>query len=237
MSTPRGTMQWTVLAMGLKNGGAIFQRMMEWVLRDIPFVSVYVDDVIVGSTGTTEDELLQVHAANLRVDLQRLAEHELAVDPKKAKLFMREVEFCGHLLYKGRRKPSPGKLVAVQKWELPRTVSQLRGFLGLANYYSSYVPQFARIAAPLMAKLQLNRVDGRKGSTKPLTWKKVEEQAFVDLKEALCESLELFRVDPGRPFVLRAEASDRAVGAVLEQRVMVTNLFPWLFLAQNWGNN
>ena len=85
MSTPRGTMQWTVLAMGLKNGGAIFQRMMEWVLRDIPFVSVYVDDVIVGSTGTTEDELLQVHAANLGVVLQRLAEHELAVDPKNAK--------------------------------------------------------------------------------------------------------------------------------------------------------
>ena len=150
--------------------------------------------------------------------LERLKEYGLAADPKKAKLFVREVEFCGHILYAGRRRPAPGKLVALQNWELPKTVTQLRGFLGLANYYSSYVPEFARIAAPLMSKLQLNREDGRKGSTKPLTWKQAEEQAFLQLKSSLCEGFELFRVDPDRPFTLRADASDRAVGAVLEQR-------------------
>ena len=48
MSTPHGTKQWTVLVMGLKNGGAIFQRMMEWVLKGLEGVNVYVDDVIVG---------------------------------------------------------------------------------------------------------------------------------------------------------------------------------------------
>ncbi len=51
LSTPRGTKQWTMLAMGLKNAGTIFQRMMEWVMRDLPGVNVYIDDVIVGSTG------------------------------------------------------------------------------------------------------------------------------------------------------------------------------------------
>ena len=66
MSTPRGTKQWTVLAMGLKNAGAIFQRMMEWVLRDLPGVNVYIDDVIVGSTGNTPEELLANHERDLR---------------------------------------------------------------------------------------------------------------------------------------------------------------------------
>ena len=56
MSTPRGTKQWTVLVMGLKNAGAIFQRMMEWVLQGMENVDVYIDDVIVGSSGDSMEE-------------------------------------------------------------------------------------------------------------------------------------------------------------------------------------
>ncbi len=70
MSTPRGTKQWTVLAMCLKNAGAIFQRMMEWVLRDLPGVNVYIDDVIVGSTGNTPEELLANHERDLRAVME-----------------------------------------------------------------------------------------------------------------------------------------------------------------------
>ena len=51
MSTPRGVMRWKVLVMGLKNGNAIFQRVMEYVLRDHPYSDLYVDDVTVGSKG------------------------------------------------------------------------------------------------------------------------------------------------------------------------------------------
>ena len=56
-STPRGTLQWTVQVMGLKNAGTQFQRMMEWVLRDMDGVDVYIDDVIIGSTGETSEEI------------------------------------------------------------------------------------------------------------------------------------------------------------------------------------
>ena len=217
MSTPRGPKQWTVLVMGLKNGGAIFQRVMEWVLRDLPCADVYIDDVIVGSEGKDQAELLANHARDLRLVLERLAENSLRVDPAKAKMFVQEVEFCGHLLREGRRSPAPGKLLSIQKWELPRTVTQLRGFLGLTNYYSGYVPHYAELAAPLLAKLQLNRIDGKKGSKKPVIWSPEEAEAFEHLKTALAERLELFRVEPDKPFVLRADASDKAVGAVLEQ--------------------
>jgi hypothetical protein len=74
------------------------------------------------------------------------------VDPENANMFMGEVEFCGHNLREGRRSPAPGKLLSIQKWDLPGTVTALRVFLGLTNYYSSYVQNYAALAAPLMVK-------------------------------------------------------------------------------------
>jgi hypothetical protein len=217
MATPKGIFQWKVLVMGLKNGGAIFQRTMEWVLQGLEGVSVYIDDVIVGSTGANHEECLRNHDMDVRKVLERLKEHQLIVDPRKMTLFTDKVEFCGQILQEGRREPAPGKLLALQKWELPRTVTQLRGFLGLANYYSSYIPHYADFAGPLMGKLQLNREDGKKGSTKPIVWTAADKEAFEGLKRVMAQELGLFRVDPDQPFVMRCDASDKAIGAVLEQ--------------------
>jgi hypothetical protein len=146
--------------MGLKNAGAQFQRMMEWVLRDLDQADPYIDDILVGSTGATEEEVLENHERDLRQVLETLAEHKIFVDPRKSHLFLREVEFCGHVLREGRRSPAPGKLRAIQKWERPRTISQMRGFLGLTNYYSGYVRGYANLAAPLMDTLKVGREDG-----------------------------------------------------------------------------
>ena len=102
-------------------------------------------------------------------------------------MFVEEVEFCGHVMREGRRWSSPGKLLSIQKWPCPQTVTQLRGFLGLTNYYSCYVQGYAELAAPLTAKLRLNRLEGRKGSREEITWKKEDVEAFDILKEALCQ--------------------------------------------------
>ena len=91
--------------------------------------------------------------------LNLLKEHQLIVDPKKSHLFMKEVEFCGHILREGRRSPAPGKFMAIQKWERPKTITQLRGFLGLTNYYSCYVEGYAGKAAQLMDLLKVGRED------------------------------------------------------------------------------
>jgi hypothetical protein len=217
MSTPNGTCQWKVLVMGLKNGNAMFQRMMEWVLKDHPTADPYVDDIIIGSQGSTEAELMRNHERDVRAVLHTLKVAKLVVDPQKAKLFMREVEFCGHILREGTRSPAPGKLLSIQKWELPRTITELRGFLGLTNYYSSYVKNYSTLASPLMGKLQVGRIDGKKGSTKPVDWDDQTREAFEVLKKALAEGLEVFRLEPDQPFVLKTDASDFAIGAVLEQ--------------------
>ena len=96
-------------------------------------------------------------------------------------------------------------------------MTELRGFLGLCNYFSEYVPHYAEFAGPLSEKLKVGREDGKKGSKKPIAWDPASIQAFETLKGKLAQELELFQLDPDRPFVMRCDASDFAIGAVLEQ--------------------
>ena len=71
MSTPMGTKQWKVLVMGLKNSGAIFQRVMEFVLDGLDCCHVYIDDIIIGSSGSTPAEAIENHKRDIRLVLER----------------------------------------------------------------------------------------------------------------------------------------------------------------------
>ncbi len=104
-------------------------------MRDIDNADPYVDGIIIGSTGKTWKEVLVNHQQVVRMVLETLKEHVLILDPRKANMFMKEVEFCGHILRERMRSPAPGKLLSIQKWELPQTLTEVRGFLGVTNYY------------------------------------------------------------------------------------------------------
>ena len=216
--TPFGVYQWKVNVMGLKNAPQQFQRMMDWVLVPVSDVAVaYMDDILVGTVVENGGDLIAQHEKDICRVLDRLAEQKLVVDPKKCTLFTREVEFCGHVLSNGTRRPMPKKLNAIQNWEAPRNVTQLRAFLGFTNYYANYIPGYATLAAPLQEKLKVPRGEGKKGSTKPIQWTENDDKIFENLKAVMCQQLSLNRIDPDRPFVLRTDASKYAVGAVLEQ--------------------
>ncbi len=119
----------------------------------------------------------------------------------------------------GGTKTRPGKLRAIEKWEVPRTVTALRAFLGFTNYYSSYIKEYANIVARLMEKLKVPRDVGKKGSKAVIEWEDADLEAFEAIKKVLCENLLLQRVNPDKPFVLRVDASKYAVGAALEQLI------------------
>ena len=108
-------------------------------------------------------------------------------------------------------------MAAVQLWEPPTTITALRAFLGLCNYYSGYVRMYADLAAPLQEKLKLPKEQTKAGSKTRVTWTPAELEAFKRLKNALAENLELQHLDTSKPFILRTDASDFAIGAVLEQ--------------------
>ena len=220
MSTPLGPMQWKVVPMGAKNGNAAFQRMMEDLLGPVgDCADPFVDDIIIesGTEDMTEDELIEAHEKDLRRVLSELDKQNMVCKPTKASLFVKEVEFAGNVVGHGQRRPMPGKLPSLHHWEKPQTISELRSFMGFCNYYSGYVRMYAELSGPLHKMLQVGKFDGRKGSKKKLAWTPEAEDAFSRLKERLLGQLGLFLVDPDKGFVLRTDASDYAVGAVLEQ--------------------
>ena len=179
----------------------------------------FVDDIIIGS-GTenmTEDELIEAHEKDLRRVLSELDKHNMVCKPTKASLFVKEVEFAGHVVGHGQRRLMPGKLVSLHHWEKPQTISELRSFMGFCNYYSGYVRMYAELSGPLHKMLQVGKFDGRKGSKKKLAWTPEAKDAFSRLKERLLGQLGLFLVDPDKGFVLRTDTSDYAVRPVLEQ--------------------
>ena len=122
--------QWRVLPMGIKNGPAIFQRVMDHVLQGLDCADVYIDDIIIGSSGATEEELLANHDRDVRAVLDRLPKEELVALVSKTDFFVRSVGFCGHVLENGTRRPEPGKVLALECWGKTENVRELRGFLG-----------------------------------------------------------------------------------------------------------
>jgi len=92
----------------------------------------------------------------------------------------------------------------------PRTLKQLRAFLGLANFYRKYVPNFAIIAAPLTDAT-------RKCSPNDIPWNEARDQAFQELKKRISSLVILRLLDVSQPFILQTDASHLGVGAVLLQ--------------------
>ena len=123
--------------------------MMEDLLGPVrDCADMFVDDIIIGS-GTedmTEDELIEVHEKDLRRVLSELDKHNMVCKPTKASLFVKEVDFAGHVFGHGQRRPMPGKLASLHHWEKPQTISELRCFMGFWNYYSGYVRMYAELS-------------------------------------------------------------------------------------------
>ena len=125
--------------------------------------------------------------------------------------------FAGHVVGNGQRKPIPGKLAAIEHWGKPKTVVEVPAYLGFCNCYSGYIKTYAKYAAPMTAMLKGNREETKKGSKKALVRNEESARAFEGMKQALPSALGLHLVDPDRGFILRTDASDYAIGAVLEQ--------------------
>ena len=83
--------QWKVMPMGIKNGPTIFQKMMDSCLGHLPCCSVYVDDIIIGSTGSTEREILETHAQDVQLVLEALRESGLVAEVSKTAFFTKRV--------------------------------------------------------------------------------------------------------------------------------------------------
>ena len=123
-------------------------------------------------------------------------EHKLFVKGAKMHLFQREIEFCGHILSKGSRRAAPDKLKDIEAWvpDKIRTVTQLKGFLGLTQYYAIYMENYAEHAAAL------TDAPRNKGTNKNISWNPRMVQAFDAIKRRMQENVVLQIANPYKPF-------------------------------------
>ena len=199
MSTPLGPLQWKVMPMGVTNGNAAFQRMLQNLLEPVrDCADPFVDDVIItsGDPSMSYKELLEAHQRDVTRVLDLLVRHKITGSSDKATIAVSEVVFAGHIVGNGQRKPIPGKVAAIEHWEKPKTVSELRAYLGFCNYYSGNIKIYAEYAAPMTTILKGNREETRKGSKKALVWTEESDRAFEGMKQALLSAVGLHLVDP-----------------------------------------
>ena len=202
--TRYGSYEFLVLPMGLCNSPGTFMELMNYVFEKQldKFVIVFLDDVLVFSRD------LKQHEQHMRDVLKILRENRLYAKKEKCDLVRREVEFLGHNLGENGLAQEASKTEAVQKWPQPTTKSEVRRFLGLAGYYRKFVDGFSEIAAPLTRLT---------GDTVAFEWNEAEEKSFRALKQALVTAPVLILPDATKPFVIYSDASNVAIGAVLQQ--------------------
>ena len=204
-STPGGHYEFNVMPFGLTNAPATFQRLMECVLAGLSPAQclIYLDDIIVYGT-SFED-----HLKHLEMVLTKLGEAGLKLKPSKCHFAQQQVQYLGHLISKDGVAVDPSKVEAVTSYPQPTDVKELRGFLGLANYYRRFVQGFASIAQPLY---KLTRKNAR-----GFNWTSQCQQAFDQLKKLLVNPPILAYPQFDLPFVVHTDASDHAIGGVLSQ--------------------
>ena len=224
--------QWHVMPMGIKNGPAIFHWVVDTVLQGLDCADSYIDDIGIGSSGDTEEELLANHDRDVRAVLDRLRKEELVASVSKTDFFVLSVEFCGHVLGNGTRRPAPGKMLALECWEKPDNVQELQGLLGLANYYSGYVQSYASIATPLIEMLR-NLPKHTNGKKIGLTWNASANEAFLKLKRAITDIVPLQLADWDKDFVLTPDTVIGRWGRPYNRRVPMVLFAPLPFSPVN----
>ncbi|KAJ0894123.1 putative nucleotidyltransferase, Ribonuclease H [Helianthus annuus] len=202
--TRYGSYEFLVMPFGLTNAPATFCTLMNKLFHPFldKFVVVYLDDIVVYS------RTLKEHVEHLRQVFQVLRENELYVKLEKCSFAQEEVEFLGHKIKEGRLMMDDAKVKAIQAWEPPTKVPELRSFLGLVNYYRRFIRGYSAKAAPLTDLLKKN---------KAWDWDHRCQAAFEGLKEAVMSEPVLALPDVSKPFELHTDASDFAIGGVLIQ--------------------
>lgn len=213
--TPFGLFEFLCMPFGLKNASQTFQRLMDAVCHGLPFVFVYLDDILVASTSPEE------HESDLRSLFSRLAKHGLVVNPDKCVLGQESVEFLGHTVSAAGVKPLESKVEAVLNFPPPQQVQGLHRFLGMVTFYHRFIKHAARITRPLTATVQAATVKAthKVPATALVPWTTDLHRAFQATKQALADAALLAHPLPDAPISLVTDASDVAIGAVLQQRV------------------
>uniref|UniRef100_A0A914CIN6 RNA-directed DNA polymerase n=1 Tax=Acrobeloides nanus TaxID=290746 RepID=A0A914CIN6_9BILA len=203
INTHKGLYMVNRLQFGVKIAPGIFQQIMDSMVSGLSGTTCYMDDIIV----TGKD--LKEHKKNLLAVFARIAEYGFKIKLEKCTFFSNEIKYLGHIINKEGRRPDPAKTQAISKMPAPTNVKEVRSFLGLINYYGSYVHAMTDLRAPLDRLLH---------EDVKFEWDENCQEAFEKAKNILTSDLMLTHYNPRLQIVVAADASEVGLGAVISHR-------------------
>ena len=187
---------------GLKHIPSHFQRFMTNLFADMPFVTVYIDNIAFASSSWEE------HVEHARMIIERLNSVNLRIKPSSTKIGMTQMHLLGHVITQNGIALDPEKTEMINLWPRPDDGPSLQSALGLGAYLRDHVRHYADITAPLEAVKRQARID----------WSDPKlEQSWELFKRAFANAPLLTFPDFKRRFVLACDASQTGIGGVLYQ--------------------
>ena len=207
-STHRGLRRYTRLNFGTNSAAEQFQQAVQQTLSGIPGVMNISDDIIVfGADKTAHNRALQQCFASLE-------ENGLTINRKKCEFYKDKLDFYG-LTFSGEGiSPDDKKVEAFKNAPPPTNSSEVRSLLGMSNWFSKWIPDYATITAPLRA-LTVKHAK--------FMWKAEHREAWLQLKEALTSAPVIVYFDPNRKSKVIPDVSPAGLSAILAQEVPGTN--------------
>jgi hypothetical protein len=141
--------------------------------------------------------------------LDKLEEHDLYLKPEKCEFAKEEIKYLRIIIGQNKIRMDPGKLKGIADWPVPRNPTEVRQFLGFTGYYRYFVPNYSKIARPLLDLTKKGLV---------WRWEQPQHDAFEELKTRMCCSSVLTQPDFEKKFYLQTDASAYGVGTILLQR-------------------
>jgi hypothetical protein len=198
--THRGLYRPTRLCFGVAAAPALFQQVIDSVIRNIPGVVAYLDDLLI--TGKSEEE----HWERVRLVCERLVAAGFRLRQDKSVFGVKHVDHLGFRIAVEGISPLEDKVAALKHAPIPSNKEQLQSFLGLLQFYARFLPNLSTLLAPLHQLL---------AKSAPWVWSRDQERAFTSVKNMISSKTVLVHYDPAKPIVVSCDASSYGVGCVL----------------------
>ena len=196
--------QFVVMPFGLCNAPQTMCRLMDEIIPPDLKHSVfgYLDDLVIVS------EDFHSHLEILIRIASQFRKANLTLNISKSKFCVTQVNYLGYVIGNGGITTDPEKVRAIHDWPVPKTIRQVRGFLGLAGWYRRFIENFSTVVFPITELLSRKKV---------FKWTDEAQEAFDKVKTLLTSAPVLSNPDFSKKFFLHCDASDFGIGAVLAQ--------------------
>ena len=187
-------------------------------LIDNEHMVIYLDNILL-----FHDSIPELHDLTHDV-LCHFKAHDLFLKPEKCSFNQLKIEYLGVLITEGRIHMDPVKVKAIMDWPVPKTLKQVQSFLSFCNFYRQFIKNYSHIVRPLTG---LTKKDT------PFYWNDPQKDAFASLICAFTSAPVLALLDQSLPFCVITDASDYALGAILEQPDALNRWHPVTFYSKS----